>query len=414
MTNYLLGMNTNDEFEANRLPDSIPEGLRSREALVEPFEWYDRKRQYGAVQYDEQRDVYDVFSYDLVKKIVQDSDRFIRPTLGENHTPEMDSPQMLLNNGGMMWNDGKQHKNMKGDLFKYFTPNHVKKIKHTIERVSKTEIESIAKKDSEFDFAKDFAEPVSLKITMEILGVPTDDYEQIYEWISEITNIKRSEYMKDVGDEPTFSQNSVEYLRDLVEQRDNSPKADLISNMIKNTGLTHDEIGANSLDMMIATTKTQSEFLTNALYLYVTDTIEYDSTEELSEILEEVLRYRSPIQAQLRQANQRTEINGIEIQQGDELVVWFGAANRDPEKYDRPNEFVPDRNPEHLAFGSGPHACIGAPLARLEASIIIDLFIAYFDQIEIIEGSIVPKSDISSLGFDRLPVLAETTPASSS
>lgn len=391
-----------------KLPDSVPDPLQSREALINPFGWYSEKRQNGSIQYDDRRGVYDLLSYRAVEEVLQNAEQFLRPSLADDHGAHSSRDPLVYLDNAMMWSDGTEHKQVKSELFEYFSPARIQELGTTIERVSESETRSLLQGGTEFDFAQDFAEPVSLKITMELLGVPVDDYDRIYRWIVEITEIKRSEYSRAAGDEPVHSKQAVEYIEDIVATRETDPRDDLISVMVNDTGLSDEQVGSNCLDLMVASTKTMSEFLTNAVYLLTDDGSAPDESDhELSETLEEVLRYRSPIQAQLRTVNQTTSIEGTSVEKGEQLVLWFGAANRDPRRYDSPDEFVPSRNPDHLAFGAGPHACIAAPLARFEAPIILRTFLDSFDQLTVLRGAAVPTLSPSSLGFNELPVSTE-------
>lgn len=398
-------MSVENEFKIADLHDSVPKKLRSREALIDPFAWYHEKRQNGPIQYDEQREVYDVFSYETVKSVLQNGEQFLRPSLSDAHGASRSNDPLLYLDNAMMWSDGIEHKQVKSDLFEYFSPEQMMEMRNVVEEISESVLCSAVETGTEFDFAQEFAEPVSLRITMKLLGVPQSDYTRIYDWITEITNIKRSEYRKSSGNEPVHSVDAITYMRELVEERERNPTDDLISTMAIETSLDSEQVGSNALDLMVASTKTMSEFLTNAVYLLATNELaQQDVFDMFPDILEEVLRYRSPIQAQLRVADEDLIINGEELTEGDEIVVWFGAANRDPEQYNRPDEFIPDRDPDHLAFGSGPHACIGAPLARFEAPIILKYFITNSQPITVLEDSIIPTLSPSSLGFNVLPV----------
>ena len=394
-----------DRFDADSLPDTVPDALRSKEAMIEPFDWYATWRENGPIQYDADREVYDILSYDLAKRVLQDDARFKRHSLSDEFGGlESNSPHAYLNNA-LMWSNDRQHSDAKNQLFEYFTPNQVRELQNVITTVTSRELDAALADGPEFDLSTEFAVPVSLKITMELLGVPRDDYEKLYEWIIEITKIKRSEHKQDAGSPPTHSREAVEYMRSLVESRTKRPQDDLISELATDTNLTQEQIGSNALDLMVASTKTMSESVTNAVYLFVKhDLLGYEDWRELATVFEEVLRYRSPIQAQLRQVSEELRLDGTHLQPGDEVVVWFGAANHDPEQFDRPREFRPDREPDHLAFGSGAHACIGAPLARFEGPIILSTFLRYVDGIEILDESVVPTTSPASLGFDRLPV----------
>jgi len=402
-------MGTNNENTAGKMPESLPEPLKSKESLIEPFDWYAKQRRSGAIHYDGQRSVYDVFGYQEVGTILQDGNRFLRPSLdGAHERSDPESPLAYLDNA-MMWSDGQAHADVKGDLFEYFRPDRMVEMRNTIRSVADSQIESALDGGTEFDFAQDFAEPVSLKIAMELVGVPETDYTRMHAWLDEIAAIKRSEFSKRENKTPGHSTKAVEYMQNLVQTKKENPADDLLSVIANNTELNETEVGSNCLDLMMASLKTMSDFLTNTLYLIVNhDLVTELQNYEISEFLEEVLRYRSPIQSHVRKTSESVRVAGTDIPEGSDVVLWLGAANRDPKEYDQPAEFRPRREPEHLAFGSGPHACIAAPLARFEAPIILNSFITRFEEISTSGELLEPTSAASSLGFKRFPV--STTP----
>jgi cytochrome P450 len=132
---------------------------------------------------------------------------------------------------------------------------------------------------------------------------------------------------------------------------------------------------------------------------------EYD----LDALLEEVLRHRSPLQSRVRETAAPVTLAGVDVPAGETVVLWLGAANRDPARYDDPDAFRPGRDPDHLAFGSGAHVCIGAPLARLEGPVVVRVLRERLADIDVHDDGLVPKSKASKLGFERLPVTVTHT-----
>ena len=122
--------------------------------------------------------------------------------------------------------------------------------------------------------------------------------------------------------------------------------------------------------------------------------------------IEEVLRYRSPIQVMPRIAKVDTSIGGQVIKRGDWLLGWIGSANRDGMEFSSPEDFDIKRTPNrHLAFGYGSHACLGAPLARLEAKIALEAMIKRFAIIQLVPN--IPLEKIGSdfvYGMRHLPI----------
>lgn len=383
------------------LQKSLPEGLQSEDALHDPFNWYREKRNSGPVHYDPKRAVYDVFTYEHVKTSLQSAESLRRKQLSGSH---MDSrtPFSYLDNG-MVWSDGPDHKQTKGQLFKYFQPGLLADLEESIEALSKSQLETALEGGPRFDFVTDFADLVPLRVIMDVVGIPNGDQQQMLDWLNTFRSVMNSEYSAEESQDEHKMEATVEYFRDLVAEHKANPQDDLISQLATESDLSDAKIGANCFDFILAGQGTMSELLSNALYLFENHDITGEDYE-LDVVLEEVLRYRSPLQSRARETTGSVTIADTEIPAGETVILWLGAANRDPAQYDRPDQFVPGRNPDHLAFGSGPHNCIGAPLARLEAPVIMRTVLEYFEEIDLIEEEAVPMSKASKVGFQKLPV----------
>lgn len=387
--------------------ESLPEELCSAEALHDPFDWYREQRRTGPVHYDPKRGVYDVFSYEHVKACLQSAETFQRKPLARSHT-DAESPFSYLDNG-MVWSDGPDHKQTKGQLFRYFQPGLLADLEASIETLSNSHLETALEDGTRFDFVTDFADPVPLRVIMDVVGIPSEDHEQLLDWLNTFRTVMNSEYSAEESSDEHRMAQPVEYFRELVAERKATPQNDLISALATESDLSDATIGANCFDFILAGQGTMSELLSNALYLFDRHDItgeEYD----LAVVLEEVLRYRSPLQSRARETTSSVTVADTELPAGETVILWIGAANRDPAQYDRPEQFRPDRDPDHLAFGSGPHNCIGAPLARLEAPVIMRTVLERFEEIRLLEAQATPMSKASKVGFQSLPV--ETEPVS--
>lgn len=123
-----------------------------------------------------------------------------------------------------------------------------------------------------------------------------------------------------------------------------------------------------------------------------------------SAIVEETLRFDPPVQLTSRVAVEDIQIGGVAVPKGDIMMLLLAAAQRDPRMYDRPGEFDPDRGViKHLAFGKGPHFCLGAPLARLEASVALSALAERFPNAQL-AGEPVYKPNLTLRGLATLPV----------
>lgn len=383
--------------------DSHPEPLRSPRALHDPYEWYEEMRRDGPVRYDDERGVYDVFSYEHVTEALHDDERLVRKRLSRPHmsTP---NPFSYIDNA-MVWSDGTDHGRTKSQLFEYFRPDVLGDLRPAIEDIARSQLDVALEGGREFDFVADFAVPVPLRVIMRLVGIPLDDHRRVLTWLETFRSVMNEEYGPAESRNPAAMEATVEYFERLVAERKADPRDDLISRLVEETGLSDEEIGANCFDFVMAGQGTVSEFLSNALFLFDRHgLLDRPDQYDVEAALEEVLRYRSPLQARARETVEPVVLDGTEIPSGETVVLWIGAANRDPERFVDAGEFVPDRDPDHLAFGSGAHVCIGAPLARLETPIVMRTLVERTDDIEIHEEGAKPKPKASKLGFERLPV----------
>ncbi len=394
--------------ENSDFPESHPEPLRSREAAHDPFGWYDRKRQASPIHYDGDRGVYDVFSYEHVKAALQDDERLVRKKLSR---PRMSVPNPFSYiDNAIVWSDGSGHSRMKHQLFEYFRPDILRDLEHTISDIARSQLDIALEDGPAFDFVADFAVPVPLRVVMQLVGIPQSDHQQLLSWLETFRKVMNKEYSAAESENPAAMDATVEYFEQLVDARKTDPRDDLVSRLVAESELSDEEIGANCFDFIMAGQGTISEFLSNALYLFDRHGLfEQPSEYEMEVVLEEVLRYRSPLQSRVRETTDPVTLHETEIPEGETVVLWLGAANRDPQKYEDPETFTPGRDPDHLAFGSGAHVCIGAPLARLEGPILMRTVVDRFDDIEIDHDELKPKPKASKLGFERLPV--SVTPA---
>ena len=159
--------------------------------------------------------------------------------------------------------------------------------------------------------------------------------------------------------------------------------------------------------LLIAGNITTTNLVTNAVWCFdehgVTDAVRTGDIDR-KQAIEEVLRYRSPVQSLRRVATRDVELGGKTIEKGDLVTAWIGSANRDPDVFDAPDEFRPERSPNrHIAFGKGIHYCLGAPLARVEADVALKALLEQFDTIEPTEIDKKPVPSQVLYGLETLP-----------
>lgn len=187
------------------------------------------------------------------------------------------------------------------------------------------------------------------------------------------------------------------YLFPHIVQKRANPSDDIISDLIQaevdGERLSDDDIVRTTMFILGAGIETTSHLLANTFYSFLYDNSQIygevrANRELLPNTVEEMLRYRFNIAKMDRTVKQDNNLLGVELKKGDVVVAWMSAANMDEDVFDNPFTLDIHRpnNKQHLTFGNGPHFCLGAPLARLEANMGIGMFMDTFSRIEPVPG----------------------------
>ena len=308
--------------------------------------------------------------------------------------------------------DPPAHTRMRGIVNRAFTARRVAALRPRIEEIARDLLTS-APERGEFDLISTLARPLPVIVIAELLGVPSADRDRFARWSSAIaatTDLRSSQAAIAAAREVTLE--LMDYFRGFVDQRRESPSSDLLSALAgagEHEDLTTDEILAFAILLLVAGHETTTNLIGNgALALLgrpeVADRMR-DDPSITPLVVEEMLRFDSPVQAVVRVAREETCIGGTAIERGALLLVMLGAANRDAEQFDRPDEFIEARaSNRHLSFGLGPHFCLGAPLARLEAEIAFTTLLGCYSSIQ--AGGAAPDRGGTLLlrGLTRLPL----------
>ncbi len=268
-----------------------------------------------------------------------------------------------------------------------------------------------------FEAIADLAYPLPVAVICRLLGVPIEDEPQ-FSWASTLLAQGLDPFVAFTGQAPGFDERLKaglwlrEYLRDLLAQRRAHPRDDLMSGLaaVEEAGdqLTEDEIVATCNLLLIAGHETTVNLIANAMLAMLRHrqywTQLAGDPARASAIVEETLRFDPPVQLVGRIAGEDMTIGDIRIPQGDTMMLLIAAANRDPAVNERPDEFDPNRTSvRHLSFGLGPHFCLGAPLARLEAAVALSEVTRRFPNATL-AGEPEYKPHVTLRGMARLDV----------
>ena len=234
-----------------------------------------------------------------------------------------------------------------------------------------------------FDLIAGLAQPLPVAVISELLGVPPGDRPRLVAWSAALTRALDPAFL--VSDEERARQRAARgdfaaYLRGRLPSRRRSPGGDLISALagLQDAGgsLTEDELVGLCMLLLVAGHETTRSLIGGAVLALLRHPAELAALAAdpslADQAVEEVLRYDPPVQVVSRSALRSTEIAGITVAAGSFVLMLLGAANRDPVLCADPDQFSVRRGARrHLAFGHGIHFCLGAPLARLEAAIVL-------------------------------------------
>ncbi|GMR66521.1 MULTISPECIES: cytochrome P450 [Bacillus] len=362
--------------------------LKTKEELWNSYEWYQFMRDNHSVHYDEEQDVWNVFLYDDVNRVLSDYRLFSsRRERRQFAIPPLET-RININS-----TDPPEHRNVRSIVSNAFTPRSLEQWKPRIQSIANELVEHIGKY-SEVNIVEEFAAPLPVTVISDLLGVPTTDRKKIKEWSDILFMPYSKEKFNDLDVEKGIALNEFKaYLLPIVQDKRYHLIDDIISDLIRaeyeGERLTDEEIVTFSLGLLAAGNETTTNLIINSFYCFLVDSPgTYKELREkpqlISKAIEEVLRYRFPVTL-ARRITEDTNIFGPFMKKDQMIVAWVSAANLDEKKFSQASKFNIHRigNEKHLTFGKGPHFCLGAPLARLEAEIALSTFIKTFEKIEL-------------------------------
>lgn len=351
------------------------------EALRCPADAYAGLRERG-VHYAPEVDAYVVARHDDVVAVLRDTRRFSSAnTVGNPPArPEDDAeglrPLLLLS-------DDPVHARRRSIVNRMFTPSRVAAWEPRVREVCGRYLSAMRGKD-DVDLVRDLAAPLPIRVISMLLGVPQRDVDSFRAWSEKIT-AGLGGHGGDRVERERVQQDFAEYISVQLDERaggrDGTDVLASIAAAERDGELSRRECVRFVIELIIAGNITTTHHLSSSMAILARDPRLRDQLRAdrdlVPRFVDESLRLASPIQGFYRLATEDTIVGGVGIPAGSRLLVFYGSANRDPDAWpecphlelDRPNGSA------HLAFGRGPHVCLGSALARLEGRVVVEMLL---------------------------------------
>ncbi len=313
----------------------------------------------------------------------------------------------------MLFLDPPDHTRLRALVNKAFTPKTVDALEPHIRSILATLLDDIEDPGA-FDLMQAVAQPLPVIVIAEMLGVPPEDRPQFKVWSAQRARLL----------EPTIGRREREagaaasrafdaYFRSIVEARRAEPRDDILSALVQaedeGERLTERETLNMLRLLLIAGNETTANLIGNGTLALLRNPEQLrrlrDDPGLIPAAVEELIRFDSPVQTDFRRVLADCEVNGFPVRKRDNIVVLLGAANRDPEMFENPDRLDVGRDQRsHLSFGRGIHHCLGAPLARLEGRIVLEMLLERFSEIGLLTDRPRFHRTIVLRGLESLPL----------
>lgn len=308
--------------------------------------------------------------------------------------------------------DGDEHVRMRKLVVKAFTPRAVKRLENPTYAIAHELVDKFAGRGSA-DMSTEFAFQLPAMVIAELVGIPEGDRSQFVKWADDAIAAAGPDSSGYAESDTDLRQ----YVLKIIDERRNSPGEDLFSDLIQvHDGadrLTTTELVAIVRMLILAGTDTTSNLIGSMLHYLLSDRSRWERLQAerslIPNVVEETLRIDPPLYWVPRKTATDVEVAGNPIPSGTFVCNAVGHANRDPHAVERPDEWDMDRpaarNRTHLTFGWGEHFCIGSSLARMEASVVLEVLMDRLPDLRLADDYVYqPHGPLMMRGVKVMPV----------
>jgi cytochrome P450 len=367
----------------------------NRSPNTSPYRIYERVRERGELSRSSLR-MYATASHSVVNSILRDQRFGVRTA--NDRSRESFQPAGVGRGGlvhpiqdSFLSLDPPTHTRLRKMVAPWFTPRGLRTQTERVEAVVEGFLDELADRD-EFDLIDDFAVRVPIQVICDLLGVPGAEYQRFIPWgailgasLDDVRTIREHRQLHSALGEMG------EFFTELITLRRTQPGDDLVSTLVAagndDPAVLHSDLLASTEILLVAGFETTVNLIGNAVLALLNnpDALAWfiANPDRAGDLVEEVLRHDPPVQMTMRLAHEPVTLAGLDLRRDDAVLLLLAGANRDPEVFRAPREFDPTRpnNRDHLAFSAGVHYCIGAGLARIEATVALRALFARYPKL---------------------------------
>lgn len=314
--------------------------------------------------------------------------------------------------GNLLYLDGAQHRRVRGLVSRAFTPKAIAAKRGEIEAIAARLLAEAAKKP-DFDFISQYAAPFPIYVIGDMLGLPRTDMPQFRQWSEDLIFVFNPLRTPEQDQRQLAAFAGLEaYFACAIDQRRRAPTQDLLSAIVHAESETEAkmsdiELSTLLLLILLAGNLTTADVLGNGLHALLEAPEEWAALMAEPDLAvpgtEEMLRHGPPVAIAARYVPEDREVLGCPVRHGAAVVLSLLAANRDPEAFDDPHAFCIRRGRrDHVSFGGGVHACLGAPLARLEIEVTLRTLATDYPGTRLTAPAVRDRPTIGFVGFREL------------
>lgn len=392
-----------------------------------PWHIFDDLRTNDPVHWDEEpapnHGFWSLTRYSDIVKVLRDTEAFSSEK-GAVSLEELDEDQLEARKS-MIETDGIRHRALRKLMQDSFTPKAVAGYETFLRGLTAKTLDAAFAKKS-FDFVQEVAADFPIRVLARLMDVPETDIGKLIKWGNRMVGNTDPEHADVLLDSPESEEYRLlpfrspaalevwAYGDELARQRKNGAGKDIVSTLINSTPtdnlpLSTRDFHAYFLLLVVAGNETTRHTISHSMNYLMQNPDQMTLLQERPELIEwgveEMLRLASPVYHFRRTATKDVEIRGQMIREGEKVVTWFAAGNRDPEVFAEPYKMDVTRNPnEHMTFGrGGPHLCLGNALARLEIKIMFEEMLPRISSMKSV-GELEPLRSNFINGIKRFPV----------